>query len=48
MYVIIGMFVLATILATYSCLEPFVFMSYQFLPSCPTLQVAKDDAKLKH
>lgn len=36
-YVIIGMFVLASVLATYACLEPIVLWSYRALPWCPTL-----------
>lgn len=36
---IIGMFVMASIIATYSCFEPFVMWTYRVVPSCPTVQV---------
>ncbi len=41
MYVIIGMFVLASIIATYSCFEPFIMWTYRVFPSCPTFQVRR-------
>ena len=33
-YIIIGMFVLASIIATYACFEPLVMWSYSAFPSC--------------
>lgn len=41
MYVIIGMFVLASIIATYACFEPLVMWSYNAIPGCPVLQLPR-------
>ena len=37
-YVIIGMFMLASIIATYSCFEPVINWTYKAFPSCPVVQ----------
>ncbi len=41
MYVIIGMFCLASTLAAYSCFEPLVLWSYDALPQCPTVRLPR-------
>jgi len=38
-YVIIGMFVLATTVAVYACFEPFVIWTYDAWPACPTYRL---------
>ena len=40
-YVIIGMFCIASVIATYACFEPIVMWSYQSLPWCPTLKLPR-------
>ena len=39
-YVIIGMFVFATVIATYACIEPLVMASYSVFPR-PILQLPR-------
>ncbi len=36
-----GMFILASIIATYSCFEPVVMWTYRAFPSCPTVQLPR-------
>jgi hypothetical protein len=38
-YVIIAMFCVASSIALYSCVEPFVMWSYEAFPGCPKLQL---------
>ncbi|XP_059099244.1 signal peptide peptidase-like 2B [Tigriopus californicus] len=40
-YIVIGMFVLASIIATYACFEPMIMWSYHAFPCCPTLRIPR-------
>lgn len=40
-YVIIGMFCLASTIAVYSCFEPLIMWTYEACPSCPTFRLPR-------
>lgn len=40
-YIVIGMFVMASIIATYACFEPMIMWSYHAFPCCPTLRIPR-------
>ncbi len=40
-YVIIAMFVVASIIATYACFEPLVMSTYSLFPRCPIVQLPR-------